>query len=759
MEIGDRFSLTRRLGGADEGPVWEAFDRRANALVALKVRAATTQGVGLASQYEASRGLLHPGIARPLEFLRIGELDCLVMDVAGSGDLGTLRGRSYRGFLPHLQTIAQALDYLHSQGLVHGDLKPSNVLLDARRGAQLADFGGLKASGAVREPSQPFSPYSVSPQQRAAGPALPSDDVYSFGALLCELLSGQPPGYAAVPGGQKLAADVQPVQPAPRGLIDLMHRCLEDSPDQRPASMQDVGAELAAIAARDAPGAQPSAPRLTPPKSAVDVLRPSWQRKASVTTPDPKALQRQGFRSGVAVAVVSILALVALALFIVPARHSPVPVLRVHEGAPAPTPAAPPEDTLDLETLAKQKSAADEQRASVSARLEALRNAGSQSWATAATAAAVAALAAADVLMQKREYVVAQKSFSALLHDLRALEAQREPAFASALQRGERALQQGGSKSAAANFAQALLIRPRDSAAQRGARRAASLDAVFALVAAAKGSEQQGRIAEAASTYRKALALDPFDTLAQAGAARTVGQLQSDQFGRAMARAYAAIGQHRAEAARKALQQASQIKPDDPEIGRATAQLSAMTAATQLARALGQARDAETREHWQEAVTRYQQALALDSTLIDARHAMDIAAERARLDGELQQVIAHPERTYSDAVYNAARQSLQQAQAIAAPGPVLLRQISQVAELLHQAATPIEVSLRSDNLTSVTVYRVGALGNFTQRALQLKPGRYVIVGTRSGYRDVRRELNVAPGDVPPALSIQCVDPI
>jgi len=79
--------------------------------------------------------------------------------------------------------------------------------------------------------------------------------------------------------------------------------------------------------------------------------------------------------------------------------------------------------------------------------------------------------------------------------------------------------------------------------------------------------------------------------------------------------------------------------------------------------------------------------------------------------------------------------------------------------VLDQASTPVSVTLRSDNLTAVTVYRVGELGNFTERALQLKPGRYVVVGTRSGYRDVRRELNVAPGAAPAVLSIQCVDPI
>jgi eukaryotic-like serine/threonine-protein kinase len=145
--------------------------------------------------------------------------------------------------------------------------------------------------------------------------------------------------------------------------------------------------------------------------------------------------------------------------------------------------------------------------------------------------------------------------------------------------------------------------------------------------------------------------------------------------------------------------------------------------------------------------------------LVDARHALEVATERARLDKELELIIAHPERTYSDAVYTAARATLQHGQAITAPGPVLSRQLGQVADLLNQAATPVDITLRSDNLTSVTVYRVGELGNFTQRALQLKPGRYVVVGTRSGYRDVRRELNISPGNAPQALLIQCVDPI
>ena len=435
VEIADRFNPTRRLGGSDDAPVWEAIDRSNNLRVVIKVQRVTAQGAGLEVEYNARRRLAHPGIAAPLELVRSGELEFLLTALAASGDLGSLRGQSYRAFLPQLQLLAQALGYLHTSGWVHGDLKPANVLLDAAGSAQLTDFANLKPIGAERAAHEPFSPYSASPQQRAGDRAQPSDDIYSFGALIWELLCGQPPGYLLdAQSPPTLSAAAQPVQPAPQRLLDMMNGCLQAAPERRPGSMQQIAAELSAIAAIDAP-ARTSAPILTPPRTAAEVLRPSWQRSASQVPVDPKQLKRQGFRYGVAVAVTSILALIAVALFVVPTRNTPAPApAAAHASAAvAPVSTAPPLSAADLQALAQQKSAVDEQRASVSARLAALKSHGSESWAAPATAAAVAALASADALIQQREYASAQARLSALARDLAALEAQREPAFKSAL--------------------------------------------------------------------------------------------------------------------------------------------------------------------------------------------------------------------------------------------------------------------------------------------------------------------------------------
>ena len=69
--------------------------------------------------------------------------------------------------------------------------------------------------------------------------------------------------------------------------------------------------------------------------------------------------------------------------------------------------------------------------------------------------------------------------------------------------------------------------------------------------------------------------------------------------------------------------------------------------------------------------------------------------------------------------------------------------------------TPIRVTLYSDKKTEVLVFRVGRLGVFERHDLDLRPGRYTVVGSRDGYRDVRRTLNVEPGKTDIRLTVRC----
>jgi len=94
------------------------------------------------------------------------------------------------------------------------------------------------------------------------------------------------------------------------------------------------------------------------------------------------------------------------------------------------------------------------------------------------------------------------------------------------------------------------------------------------------------------------------------------------------------------------------------------------------------------------------------------------------------------------------------------PIPVLLvrQQVSELDQLLGVAVTPVRVMLESDNLTDVTVFKVGRLGVFSSRTLELRPGAYTAVGSRPGYRDVRRNFRVSPGN-DAAVVVRCEERI
>jgi hypothetical protein len=90
---------------------------------------------------------------------------------------------------------------------------------------------------------------------------------------------------------------------------------------------------------------------------------------------------------------------------------------------------------------------------------------------------------------------------------------------------------------------------------------------------------------------------------------------------------------------------------------------------------------------------------------------------------------------------------------------VLRGQLARLGALLPQFDKPVRLSLLSDNLTQVAIPSVGNFGAFARRDIELKPGHYTVIGTRIGYRDVRRDVTVSPGQPPQTVSVSCFEPI
>ena len=101
----------------------------------------------------------------------------------------------------------------------------------------------------------------------------------------------------------------------------------------------------------------------------------------------------------------------------------------------------------------------------------------------------------------------------------------------------------------------------------------------------------------------------------------------------------------------------------------------------------------------------------------------------------------------------------ERARAIESPGPRQRAQIVNLERALVDARTTVTVELESDGKTELTVSRVGRLGTLTRRPLQLRPGTYVVVGSRPGYRDVRRQFTIAPRSPTQTVVVRCEETI
>jgi hypothetical protein len=177
--------------------------------------------------------------------------------------------------------------------------------------------------------------------------------------------------------------------------------------------------------------------------------------------------------------------------------------------------------------------------------------------------------------------------------------------------------------------------------------------------------------------------------------------------------------------------------------------------AEDLARHRDAARSLEAREEWRAAVGEYDAALAIDAHVSFAIEGRLRAVRRAALSDALDRHVASPQRLSAEPVAREAEALVERARGEEPAGPRLEGQIRALEQALGAARTTVAVVIESDGLTEVSVSRVGPLGRMTRRTLELRPGEYTAVGSREGYRDVRRRFSVSPGGPSAPVVVRC----
>ncbi len=264
-----RFIIEREIGRGGVGIVYRAVDQVSGTPVALKVVAVSGIDPGEDARFQREgrilASLIHPHIVRLVDFGHTDDgMPYLAMEWLEGEDLSVRHKRSPLSMFDAVRVIGQVADALaaaHAAGVVHRDVKPSNILLhtDAEGAlrATLVDFGVASAQDAkvTRTGAIIGTPQYMAPEQaRGDGEIDHRSDIYSLGATLFELVAGRPPhlGPTAIAILARLATTPAPrlretMFEAPLGLDDLLGDMLATSPADRPSSASEVASLLRAL--------------------------------------------------------------------------------------------------------------------------------------------------------------------------------------------------------------------------------------------------------------------------------------------------------------------------------------------------------------------------------------------------------------------------------------------------------------------------------------------------------------------------------
>ena len=264
------YELLAPIGSGGMGEVYKARDTRLDRVVAIKV-SKENFSERFDREARAVASLNHPHICSLYD---VGP-NYLVMEYV-EGD--TLKGPlPVEQALKYAGEICEALTEAHGKGVTHRDLKPANILVTKTSGIKLLDFGLAKVQSAVTTDDETLTMaltakgqilgtvFYMSPEQVQGQEAGPASDIFSFGLVLYEMLTGKR-AFEGKSTASVIAAILERPAPsvadvAPASLDRVLRRSLEKDPDNRWRSAHDLGAALECVNAVDTTIIAPAPPQ------------------------------------------------------------------------------------------------------------------------------------------------------------------------------------------------------------------------------------------------------------------------------------------------------------------------------------------------------------------------------------------------------------------------------------------------------------------------------------------------------------------
>ena len=274
-----QYRIVEQIGLGGMATVYKAYQPSLDRYVAIKVLPAYyAHEPGFAERFtreaKAVAKLTHPHVLPIYDFGQEDGLSYIVMQYVDAGTLKDMLGRplSLMTATDVIEQIADALDYAHEQGIIHRDVKPSNVLMDRGRWALLSDFGLAKmVEGSVQLTGSGVgvgTPAYMAPEQ---GQGLKVDrraDIYSLGIILYEMVTGRVPFEAETPMAIVVKHITEPL-PMPRKmnpeLPESVERVIMKALAKRPDDRYETAGKMAAALRKAVAGIDTAVAEAAPP--------------------------------------------------------------------------------------------------------------------------------------------------------------------------------------------------------------------------------------------------------------------------------------------------------------------------------------------------------------------------------------------------------------------------------------------------------------------------------------------------------------
>lgn len=257
--LDNRYRLLEQVGAGGSAVVYRARDERLGRDVAVKaLRPHLAQDPAYLARFsqEAQRAaqVSHPHIATVLDFNADAAQPYIVMEYVDGLPVHRLAPLPITDAVEYARQAADALGFLHRRQLVHGDVKPDNLLVDKNGQVKLVDLGIARAAGTAEAGMVLGSPAYIAPERLRGAPLSPPADVYGLGATLFEMLAARPPfsgASAQEVAAQSLAAEppaLQDLRPeVPLAVDAIVTRAMAKDPTRRYQDMDSLGRALASL--------------------------------------------------------------------------------------------------------------------------------------------------------------------------------------------------------------------------------------------------------------------------------------------------------------------------------------------------------------------------------------------------------------------------------------------------------------------------------------------------------------------------------